>query len=210
MLDFSEESIGNNCPNCTRDSDHFGYPLYETANFFVACDQHPLVAGHVLILPKQHLSCIAEYPDALHKDFLVEYDKIKAFVKQEFGAVSTFEHGKFGQSVFHSHVHLIPFSGEPEDIVPEGERHLSPIDDLLQLKDAFAKDGGYLFFSIGDRKWIVDPSLQMPRFFRDRVAVALNKSARGDWKKMHEDAATMAEARRENAYTQQKWHAFQN
>jgi diadenosine tetraphosphate (Ap4A) HIT family hydrolase len=128
MNDLSEENIRLNCPHCDQNSDAYTYKLETTQFFNVVCDYHPLLEGHLLIIPKEHLSCVAEYSEPTYQDFIALYQKYFGFVQAEYGAVSTFEHGKFGQSVFHSHVHLLPTDGEPTDVVPEGREHLSPND----------------------------------------------------------------------------------
>lgn len=130
--------------------------------------------------------------------------KISNFLLKEYGIVSSFEHGVFGQTVFHSHIHYLPFSGKPTDIVPE-EGKLSKLNNLNQTQDLFKKDKGYLFFSIGDELWSVDVSLAVPRFFRDRFAIALGRPERGNWKEMRLNKNIMIEATKDNENIQNKW-----
>jgi diadenosine tetraphosphate (Ap4A) HIT family hydrolase len=151
--ELSEEYIRAHCPHCNPNSEAYKYLLDRTNNFSIVCDPHPITKGHILIIPKEHYSCIGEYPNDVYREFLNLYKKVSDFVKKEYGSVSTFEHGKFGQTVFHSHVHFMPFNGKPTNIIPEGEDKLTVIDDLSKLKDELEKDGGYLFFSIEDNKW---------------------------------------------------------
>lgn len=182
---LSEEYLKQHCPHCDFNSEAYKYLLERTANFSIVCDAHPITEGHILIIPKQHLSCIGEYPKDIYGEFMVIYQKIADFLSKEYYSFSSFEHGKFGQTVFHSHVHFIPFNDDPTAIVPEGESKLTKIAYLSELQSMFKKHGGYLFFSIGNNKWAVDIGLTVPRFFRDRFAIALNRPERGNWKKMH-------------------------
>lgn len=108
-----EQDIREHCPHCDPASQAFLDALEETANFRVVCDHHPLVEGHILIIPKQHLSSAGEYPGPVFQEFLSLYGKTSEFIRQNYGTVSGFEHGKIGQTVFHSHVHLLPFDGKP-------------------------------------------------------------------------------------------------
>lgn len=208
MEDLSEQAIIENCPHCNRTSQAFSYPLLETDNFFVVCDFHPLTEGHVLIIPKQHISCIAEYPKEMYEEFLMLYEKFETFVKATYGKVSTFEHGKFGQTVFHSHVHILPFTGSPIDIVPEGLDKLYEIKDIIEVRYFLHKYKGYLFFSIEDRMWTVHADLAKPRFFRDRFANALKNPQRGNWKEMHINPQLMKQGEIEDTETQKKWKEY--
>ena len=208
MEDVSEEAILKNCPHCDPTSQAFQYLLQETSYFYIVCDSHAIVEGHILIIPKQHVSCVAEYPPVVYDQFLLLYKKASDFLKINYHAVSTFEHGKFGQTVFHSHVHFLPFDGSPLDIVPEGQEKLRVLPDLSNLKELFKKDGGYLFFSIGTDQWSVDVSLVAPRFFRDRFANALGRPERGNWKAMRLNKAIMKKVAEEATTTQHLWKQF--
>ena len=181
---FSDEYIKANCPHCDRSHPAFKFYLQETPNFHIVADENSIVEGHTLLLPKAHLSCIGEYPDEIWSEFIKNYKQIKQFIASEYGPVASFEHGVLGQTVYHSHVHFMPFTGGPEEIVPEGAGPLQKIDSLEQLKDIYKKDGGYLFFSLGDDMWVVDKALAAPRFFRDRFAKAVGRPERGNWKAM--------------------------
>lgn len=210
MEKFSEQAIKENCPNCSIGSRASARILEQTDNFYTVCDDHPLTEGHILIIPKQHISCVGAYPEDIFKEFLELNDKVSQFLTSVYKSVSSFEHGIYGQTVFHAHTHYFPFEGEPIDIVPEGKDKLSKINDLSKLKTLFKRDGGYLFFSLGEDKWNVDVTIAVPRFFRDRYAKALGKPERADWKTMHENQVLMQEAEKDNANTQANWKSLFN
>lgn len=199
--DFSEQKIRQDCPHCDPNSFALKNKIEETKNFWVVCDVHPLERGHVLIIPKQHLSCIGEYPDEQCKEFHSLFVRYLNKLGAHYGKMASFEHGKIGQTVFHSHVHLLPFQGTSSDIVPEGLDMVKPIANLALLRDVFSREGQYLFFSIGPDMWIVRTELGAPRFFRDRFAKALGHPERGNWKEMHANQELMQEAQREIAET---------
>ncbi len=209
-MDFSESTIRKDCPHCDPNSFALKFPLKETSNFWVVCDVHPLTRGHILIIPKKHLSCIGEYPEDVFNEFVELNDLFSNFIKKTYGSVSSFEHGKIGQTVFHSHVQMFPYIGSPETIVPESNSFLTAVHNLNDLKTIFQKDGAYLFFSIGNDKWIVDIKIGKPRFFRDRFAVALHNPRRGNWKEMHSDTVTMEEANREIHELTANWKKYSN
>lgn len=208
MYDTSEKNIKENCPHCGANFFALKHPLKETDNFWVVCDVHPISKGHILIIPKSHLSCIGEYPPALYSEFINLYNEFSEFIEAKFGSVSTFEHGKIGQTVFHSHIHLVPFKGSSLEIVPEGVEKISKINDLNELVEIYKRDGAYLFFSIGKSLWIVDISIAAPRFFRDRFAAALGHTERGNWKEMRLNKELMLQANQDIKELEKAWSEF--
>lgn len=204
---FVKNQIQENCPHCSPHSFALSALLFETSNFRVVCDVHPIVEGHILIIPKKHFSCSGEFPKDIFEEFLGLYKKVSKFLEAEYGMVSSFEHGKIGQTVFHAHVHLMPFKGEAASIVPEGKGKLVKIRDLAILRDIFKKNGQYLFFSIGSSRWLVANDLGTPRFFRDRFAKALGRPERGNWKLMEENKKIMDEANKDIENLRKRWKA---
>ncbi|OGY24906.1 MAG: hypothetical protein A2Y57_01150 [Candidatus Woykebacteria bacterium RBG_13_40_7b] len=186
----------------------FKHPLEETAHFWVNCEVNPLCEGHILIIPKKHFSCVADYPQAVYKEFVKLYSKFSNFLAKEYNSISTFEHGKVSQTVFHSHTHLIPYQGDLTTIIPEGKNRITKLNSLTDLKRIFEGAGGYLFFSIGDNLWTVDLSLAEPAFFRHRFAAALGKPERGDWRKMRGNRKIMSEVEQEISGLKKRWSRY--
>lgn len=208
MTDFSDEAIKKRCPHCDLKSFAYRVFLEKTREFSIICDVHPLVEGHILIIPKKHISCIGEFNADLLKEFRKLNTKVSKFLSVEYGSVASFEHGKIGQTVYHSHVHYLPFSGEPIQIIPEGKKYLTELKDIDHLAGLFRKEGQYLFFKIGAKMWSVDVKLGVPRFFRDRFAEALGNPDRGNWKAMHGDKMLMSVANKEIEKLKQRWERY--
>jgi diadenosine tetraphosphate (Ap4A) HIT family hydrolase len=196
------------CPHCNTASFAFKHLLETTPGFSVVCDVHPLIEGHLLIIPKAHLSCIAEYPKDLFAEFCTLYERCREFVLSAYGSEASFEHGVIGQTVFHSHIHILPFALGPDFIVPEGPENLHPLKSLADLHGVFQKEGKYLYLSIAERMWTVNTALGAPRFFRDRFAAALGSTRRGNWKEMRQDEGLMSAAALEIARCKERWHGF--
>ncbi len=188
--------LEDTCPHCDSKGWAFTYILDQTPHFHLLCDVHPLVEGHLLIIPKRHISCAGAYTIEEWTDFKKLYENAQHFIFKHFGSVATFEHGNIGQTVFHSHVHLLPFQGTCKDIVPETA--LTRLDTIEQIVTLFKQEGKYLFFSIDQQKWIVDTALGVPRFFRDRFAKALGCHERGDWKAIRKEHRLMEICAEEN------------
>lgn len=196
------------CPHCDADSFALEHPLKETTYFRIVCDVHPLEEGHILIIPKRHVSCIGEYTHEEFEEFLVLYRECFEFIRSQYGSIASFEHGKVGQTVFHSHVHLLPFSQSIHDIVPEGERRLVKIHDISDIVTMYKREHEYLFVSIGNEKWFVDTKLGTPGFFRERFAQALHNAERGNWKFMHKNHTLMRAADAEMKNCKEKWQQY--
>jgi len=209
MEDLSEKAIQENCPHCDLASQAYRHQLDATKHFRIVADVHPLIAGHILIIPQQHVSCVGEYPDDLFREFITIYKKVSEFIERVYSSISSFEHGKIGQTVFHSHVHLLPFSGDVAAIIPEGQDRLKALGTISELKNSYEQNGQYLFFSIGDNKWTVDSALAQPGFFRHRFANAIGNPERGDWKKMHVNQKLMSIADQENKEVANHWRRDQ-
>ncbi len=205
MIGFSEKDITLSCPHCDTKSFALKFPLMETDTFWVICDVHPLTKGHLLIMPKEHFSCIGEYPAKLFEEFLEVYKKCSDFIYRTYGSVSSFEHGVIGQTVFHSHVQMFPYAGSQNDIVAEGPSLLTEIKSIRELQIIFKKEKMYLFFSIGKSMWVVDTTIGKPRFFRDRFAKALLRPERGNWKVMRNNISLMNQAHEEITDLIHKW-----
>lgn len=203
--DFSEEKIKKNCPFCDLNSWALEYKLNESRNFWIICSSFPICEGHILIIPKNHFACVGEFSDELMGEFMAIYQGVKDFVKNNYGRVATFEHGKIGQTIFHSHVHVFPYKGNLESIIPEGDSHIVVLDDVINLKKVYSKEGQYLFLSIGDQKWLVDAKLGKPGFFLARFAKAMGREDRANWKAMPNSDKIMQEALREIKSLQQCW-----
>lgn len=205
--DLSEASIRSNCPFCDPTSHAYAYMLAETNGFRILCDRNPLAKGHILVIPKTHRACIAEYSQAELGEFESINAKVAAFVKEAYGSVAIFEHGNFGQTVFHSHVHYLPYTGDVAAVVPEGSEYITAIGGLSDLDAHFRADGGYLYAQVAGQDYVVDAKLAAPRFFRDRFAVALGAPERGNWKLLQTDPAKSAELAADCEDLVAKWRA---
>lgn len=197
--------LENSCPHCDSKGWAFKYLLTQSRYFNILCDVHPLVEGHLLIIPQRHTRCAGEYTAEEWNDFKDVYQQTREWVYRKFGSVATFEHGKIGQTVFHSHIHILPFQGSPEQIVPEGNDKCRSLQGIEELAHIFQQEGHYLYFSIDQQQWVVDISLGAPRFFRDRFAKALGCPQRADWKATSKDPYLMALGKKENECCRNKF-----
>ncbi|MDG5815252.1 HIT family protein [Chitinispirillales bacterium ANBcel5] len=73
-------------------------------------DNRPLFWGHVLLIPRQHITGIEELIHPWAPDFLMRIKTLSVAVEKAMGAEGTFIaiNNKVSQSVPHLHVHIVP------------------------------------------------------------------------------------------------------
>lgn len=146
-----------NCVFCRRE-DLAAAILTETEHFYLLADHAPLVEGHSLLVPKAHYACYGAIPAELDAELLALKRRVADFLTTAYRAPAFFEHGVFHQSVFHAHLHAMPF----------GELALPPA--------LFAPtDGAHAASSREDvRRWYADHGhyfyLETPRPDVERIA----------------------------------------
>ena len=89
------------------------YKVYEDDDVLAFLDLSQVTPGHTLVVPKTHVADIFEYDEALAARILSKLPKIARAIKASdeniIGLNILSNNGEAaGQSVFHSHFHLIP------------------------------------------------------------------------------------------------------
>lgn len=89
------------------------YKIYEDEKVYAFLDISQATKGHTLVVPKKHVNDIFEYDENLAADLFTRIPKIaraleKAFPEMEGLNIINNNKELAYQSVFHSHVHLIP------------------------------------------------------------------------------------------------------
>jgi diadenosine tetraphosphate (Ap4A) HIT family hydrolase len=118
------------CVFCEREA--LDIILAETEHFFLLADNAPLVEGHLLIVPREHYACFGAVPEALDDELLALKAGVARFCAEVYQPASFFEHGVFGQSVSHAHLHAVPLGPSGlrihELATPDGRAVSSPAD----------------------------------------------------------------------------------
>jgi histidine triad (HIT) family protein len=84
--------------------------VYENDVFLGFLDIRPLIPGHVLVVPRDHLETLADLsPETITHLFTI-VQRVSAAVEDAMGAKGTFValNNKVSQSVPHVHVHVVP------------------------------------------------------------------------------------------------------
>lgn len=105
------------------------YKVYEDEEVYAFLDITQVTKGHTLIIPKKHVTDIFDYEDTLAAAVFARVPKIakaleKAFPEMEgLNLVNNNKEIAY-QSVFHSHIHLIPRYGKDDDFSMHFGRHM--------------------------------------------------------------------------------------
>lgn len=96
------------------------YKVYEDEKVYAFLDLTQVTKGHTLVVPKKHVDDIFEYDEDLASDVFARVPKIaraleKAFPEMEGLNILNNNRELAYQSVFHSHIHLIPRYHKQDD-----------------------------------------------------------------------------------------------
>lgn len=119
--------------------------MAETAHFRVVADHAPLLAGHTLVMPKEHFACYGAVPSALDGELAEIRARVAAFLTEAYGAVSWFEHGVFHQTVYHAHLHALPFGPVLPSVVRDPAIEHHPIAGRDDVRGWYAAHGPYVY-----------------------------------------------------------------
>lgn len=115
--------------------------ILETEHAVAFLDINPVNRGHILLVPKAHHATLAELPDDLAAEtarLLPRLSRAMMSVTEAEGFNLIVNNGRVaGQTVAHSHWHLIPRCGD--DAVDWPWPHVDyPDDELAQMRDRIA------------------------------------------------------------------------
>jgi diadenosine tetraphosphate (Ap4A) HIT family hydrolase len=137
MPDLNDPELGP-CVFCSRDRTRNVF-LYESDNFYVIADHAPIAEAHLLLIPHGHYPHLAALPEHLHDEFESLKAMMGGFVEQNYGALTYWENGVFGQSVPHAHLHAISVAFDPYLYIDQG-RAFSGIAGMQEQHE-----GGHYF-----------------------------------------------------------------
>ena len=115
--------------------------LYEGRDFFILADAAPVADAHLLLIPRRHYPHLAAIPPELEAEFLALKAQIGDFVHSNYGRLTYWENGVFGQSVPHAHLHSISVDVDTTLIAEHG----APVDSLSDLRAHHAATESHYF-----------------------------------------------------------------
>ena len=120
-INQSELNLSSDCPFCNPDKDR--EIVLESASVFAIYDKFPVSNGHVLIIPKKHVSNYFELSFKEQSACWFVLNSVQKIIKEKFNPdgfnVGININETAGQTVPHVHIHLIPrYYGDVE--IPRG------------------------------------------------------------------------------------------
>ena len=122
------------------------YKIYEDEKVYAFLDISQATKGHTLVIPKQHVSDIFEYDEVLAADVFSRIPKIARSIEEAFREMQGLNilnnnRELAYQSVFHSHVHLVPRYSKEDDFSIHFGNHQSEYsaEELQQIQHTIVK-----------------------------------------------------------------------
>lgn len=105
------------------------YKVYEDEAVYAFLDLSQVTKGHTLVVPKKHVTDIFEYDEELAAAVFARIPKIAKALEKAFpdaGGLNIINNNKelAYQSVFHSHIHLIPRYSKEDDFSMHFGNHM--------------------------------------------------------------------------------------
>ncbi|MDN5894828.1 MAG: HIT family protein [Nocardioides sp.] len=84
--------------------------VLETDDFVAFLDRRPVIKGHVLLVPREHVATLPDLPAPLRDPFLALAQRLASAVVDGLGAQGSFVavNNVVSQSVPHLHLHVVP------------------------------------------------------------------------------------------------------
>ena len=130
-----------------RDGDIPARKVYEDENVFAILDMSQVTPGHTLLIPKKHVRNIFDYDEELAQNVFGAVPKVARALRdfhpdvEGLNVLVNNEEVAF-QTVFHSHVHLLPRYSNDDDFGLKWAHNADNYtdDELDEMKDKIAKE----------------------------------------------------------------------
>ncbi len=167
--------------------------LLDSTGFAAIPSLGPLVPGHSLLCPRDHVRSLAALDPALHGQFEEIRDELSAALRTLYQAeIHMFEHGMGGPgtrvlcTVEHAHLHLLPLpAGLDLELDLEPDRSWTRFDGTLASLRALSGGDEYLFYRAPDGPARVLAPGGRPiasQYLRQLVAARIGRADRWDWR----------------------------
>lgn len=174
-----------NCPFCRElqsgrlpdfcDADIDSRILHETNRFVVMADISPLVQGHVMIVPKDHILCFGAVEPTSQQELSCIVNATRSILNEHYGPSVILEHGTsslepVADHVTHAHLHIVPAAIDIRDALLNF--NTKRISSLADLSSWAARDAEYIYFeSRSGEQMVADQIVGIKRlFFRREIA----------------------------------------
>lgn len=165
--------------------------LFFADNWIVMPTIGALVAGHLLIVSKEHYESVGKAPLQDYHELNALANAIEQVLEKAFNAnVIAFEHGavsshkRGGCCVEHAHLHILPWKEELIGYIMEKQFTINRINSFIQLKECVLLNKAYFFYqNLQGEKFLITGDVLPSQFFRKLIAVRLGMEDKWDWRK---------------------------
>lgn len=163
--------------------------ICETENFIVVPDLGAIIEGYLLVITKKHLNSMAELStECLHElHFLLNL--LCGVTEKIYGVWPIlFEHGsappetkKISQSsIYHAHMHLVPYIFKNPDIVIK-EAEMCLFDGIEYLNNY--SGSSYVYFRTQKSKEYITVNRSLPsQYMRQKLAIDVDRGLEWNWR----------------------------
>lgn len=121
------------------------YKIYEDEYIYAFLDLSQTTKGHTLVIPKEHKTDIFEYDEKLAGEVFARIPKIARGLEKAFPdmqGLNILNNNKEAayQTVFHSHIHLIPRYGKDDDFSISFGNHQYSEQQLKDIAEKIKKE----------------------------------------------------------------------
>lgn len=121
------------------------YKIYEDEYVYAFLDLSQTTKGHTLVIPKEHKKDIFEYDDKLAGKVFARIPKIARGLEKAFPdmqGLNILNNNKEAayQTIFHSHIHLIPRYGKDDDFSISFGNHQYSEQQLKDIAEKIKKE----------------------------------------------------------------------
>lgn len=166
--------------------------LDATGRFVLSFDVAPLTPGHLILHSREHHACAGEVPEEHFDELESLRERIARVVRQVFGSVTFYEHGRAGHCLsdgpehrlcHHFHLHIVPGDTDVSGTLSARFEHLSP-EELREVTKLYAEYGDYLYLETDAGKgyyFVVAEEIER-HLLRTLISRALGHPERADWR----------------------------
>lgn len=164
--------------------------LLENEKFLALVSVSPIVDGHVLILPKDHLKGLIQVNDSSFTEFKQFFYETKRMLDAKYDSTMFFEHGvgsnvtNGGCGIDHAHMHLLPISYlNMNKIINEVNKEFDlSLSSLEEMRKKVPNHDSYIMMGsdIESTSFHISKSIKS-QYLRNKIEYILGKP-KSDWK----------------------------
>lgn len=188
LCEFCDEIAGGSRNNFSRrygsNADRI---IFRTEHICVIPSLGQIAGGHLLIVPAQHVTSMADLSGDVSFEFAGVYENVRRILRDHYGECIFFEHGvraegSGGCGIDHAHMHAVPVKGTGVLDVLRKDFVGYRVGQVGNANDILSQEMSYLYFesSLGERYVFETPCIPS-QYMRKLVCECLGKEE-WDWR----------------------------